>query len=88
MEKIILNDGTKLEIKSVSIGALQIVVDVSKTVEELEQLFTKDNLKTLQVENAEEKVYGNFANMQCISIAKIIADGTIVINLKQLNATS
>lgn len=84
MEKIILANGEKLGIKSVSIGALQIIVDTSKTVEELESLFTKDNLKTLQVENVEEKVYGNFENMQCISISKIIADGTIVINLEQL----
>lgn len=84
MENIILNNGIKIKIKNISIGALQIIMDNSKTVEELEKIFTKDNLKTLKVENSEGIIYGNFYNMQCISITKNITNCTIFINLEQL----
>jgi RNA-binding protein YhbY len=84
MDKIILNNGTNLEfLKS---NGLNSVTIENKTIEELEKLLTTENLVKVQFSNSNSEVYGNYENLECVSITKYLADESIAINLKEITA--
>lgn len=82
MEKIILNDGTTLEIKSME--GLNIVLD-NISIEELEKAFTKENCSKIQLTTSTGEVCGIYNNLECVSIIKNLEDSTVIVNLKELN---
>lgn len=82
MNKIILNDGTKLEFTKEKFTSFSFV---NKTVEELETIFTKENCSKIQLTKETGEVYGIYNNLECISITKNLEDNTIDVNLKELN---
>lgn len=82
MNKIILNDGTKLEFLEES--GLNFFF-TNKTVEELEKCFTKDNCSKIQLSKSTGEVYGIYNNLECTSITKNLEDSTVTVNLRQLN---
>lgn len=83
MEKIILNNKAELEVKEFT--GTTIILE-NKTIEELEQLFTKENLIKIEVKQENGDVTGIYNNLECISITKNLEDNTIIVNLRQLDA--
>ena len=82
MDKIILNDGTKLEFNK-SLGLKKITIE-NKTVEELETLLTVSNLSKVKISNSDESnVYGEYTNLKGVSITKMLTDGSIIISLEE-----
>ena len=81
MDKIILNDGTNLELNKVEGLSISFT---DKTVEELEKIFTKDNCGKIQLATNSGKVYGIYNNLECTSIIKDLSDFTVTVNLKEL----
>lgn len=81
MDKLILNNGTTLEIID-SMG-LQKIEIADKTMDELESLLTTENLSNVQFATSEDLVYGIFQNLKFISITKYISDGSISIQLAE-----
>nr|WP_321026279.1 hypothetical protein [Clostridium neonatale] len=82
MDKIILNDGTKLEFSKVE--GLNITF-TDKAIEELENSFTKENCSKMQLSKSTGEIYGIYNNLECTSIVKNLEDNTVVVNLKQLD---
>lgn len=82
MEKILLNDGTTIEIKTME--GLSIVLD-NTSIEELEKVFTKENCNKIQLITNAGEVCGIYNNLECVSIIKNLKDTTITVNLKELN---
>ena len=68
MDKIILNDGTKLEITG-SIG-LELTFKKEITMNYLEEVLANENLKHVEFAKSNEDVYGKFNNLELISLSK------------------
>lgn len=84
MDKIILNDGTKLEFSKVE--GLNITF-TDETVEDLEKVFIKDNCIKVQLSKSTGEVYGIYNNLECTSIVKNLDDSTVMVNLKEVDNT-
>lgn len=88
MNKIILTSNTNLEFSSISSNGNGLAITfINKTIKELEQLMTKDNLSKLQVSNENNEVYGIYNNLICNSITKNLTDSSITVNLTKLDDT-
>lgn len=88
MDKIILNDGTTLEVEAINIltDGLSLTF-TGQTIDNLETLMIKSNLSVLKLTTAGNVVYATYNNLNCLSIAKIISTGNIVVTLYQENDT-
>ena len=81
MDKIILNDKTELEI-NYKFG-LNITLS-NKTIDELEEIFTSENLKGVEfITNGE--ICGKYENLELVSLAKNYINKEITIVLKETN---
>lgn len=84
MDKIILANGTELEVSDlISIGEKLKITFKNKTIDELEQLMTKENLTQIKFTNSKDEVFGNYANLEYASVTKYVEDKSIVIELKE-----
>lgn len=82
MDKVILKDGTTLDfIKTEGLN----ITFTDKTVEELENVFTKENCSKIQLTTEKGEVYGIYNNLECTSITKNLNDSTVLVTLKQLD---
>lgn len=82
MNKIILKDGTVLEfIQSLGIDNINVK---NKTVDELEEILTKDNLSEVQFTYENGEVYGKYDNnLTLISLTKNYITNEIIMKLKE-----
>lgn len=78
MNKIILKDSTEIEFKK-SDGLTLTMENI--TGDEVEKVLTEENLKQVQISN--DNVYGNYENLELISITKIIKSSNVIIRLKE-----
>lgn len=85
MNKIVFKNGTKLEFNKIE--GLNIIF-IDKTVEELENVFTKENCSKLQLTTENGEVYGVHNNLECVSITKNVKDYTVTVHLKELDSTN
>ena len=79
MNKIILNDGTKIEI-TYRLGLT--VTTSNKTISELEDILTVDNLNNVQF-TCNEEICGKYKNLELVSLTKNYITKEITIKLKE-----
>lgn len=82
MDKIILTNHQELEF--ITFIETNITIE-NKTIEELELLFTKENLVKVKVSTLNGEVYRTYNNLECTSITKNLKDNICTVNLKQLD---
>ena len=82
MNKIILNNGNEIEF-SEAYGIDRMVIE-NKTVDELENMLTKENLEKIDITTSNGEINGKYENLECISITKYLENSSIVIELRQI----
>lgn len=84
MNTIILNNKNGTEIKFSQAYGIDRMVIENKSVEELESLLTKENLKNVDITTSNGEINGKYENLECVSITKYLEDSSIVIELRQI----
>lgn len=82
MDRIVLKDGTLIQFGS-ALG-INFFGDVDKTFEELESILSTDNLSNIKITNSEGEIYGEYANLELVSITKNFIYNNISISLKEV----
>lgn len=88
MDKIILNNGTTLDIDSIiTITNGLALTFKNQTIETLENLMAKPNLSTIKLTTEAGEAYAEYKNLSCLSIEKIIATGDMIVTLYIVDTT-
>lgn len=79
MDKMILADGSIIELEAgASLSSLGVVSENKEKMLETWNLFTKENLKSVQVQNGSGLVVANYTNLVLVSETSAVnADGTV-----------
>jgi hypothetical protein len=86
MDKIILNNGTSLDVASIVTSTNGLILTFSnQSIDNLETSMTKSNLSVVKLATSDNTVYATYHNLSCLSIAKMIESGNIVVTLYQEN---
>ncbi|WP_238899379.1 hypothetical protein [Clostridium sp. YIM B02500] len=87
MDKVILNNGTTLNVELIAVLTNGLALTfTNQTVDNLETLMTTSNLSSIKLATSSGDVYGTYNNLSCLSIAKMIESGNIVVTLYQESA--
>lgn len=79
MDKLILTDGSIIELEAgASLSSLGVVSENKEKMLETWNLFTKENLKSVQVQNDAGLVVANYTNLLLVSETSVLnSDGTV-----------
>ena len=80
MDKLILKDGTNVEIKNgAALGGMQVVFDNKASMVETWDKFTDENLKSIQIEDKNGTLIAEYSDLVLSSVTSIEElDGTIL----------
>ena len=83
MEKMILKNGIELEVQACLIVAAMGYKIKNKTLGEMEELLTDENLKQVKIKNKDDVVVNTFNNLTLASMEKNYLTKEIIFALKE-----
>ncbi|MDF2881563.1 MAG: hypothetical protein K0R54_2120 [Clostridiaceae bacterium] len=88
MDKVILNNGTSLDVESIAVLTNGLALTfTNQTVDNLDSLFTPSNISEIKFVTSDGNVYADYKNLSYISILKIAATGEIIVTLAMADTT-